>query len=41
MKGSNKKQYSFHKKAALHVGFLLGLLFDPDDGSDMFLPNVG
>jgi hypothetical protein len=22
-------------------GFLLGLLFDPEDGCDMFLPNVG
>jgi hypothetical protein len=24
-----------------HAGFLLGLFFDPDDGSDMFLRNVG
>jgi hypothetical protein len=25
----------------LHVGFLLGLLFFPEDGGDMFLLNVG
>jgi hypothetical protein len=25
----------------LYAGFLLGLLFDPDDGNDMFLRNVG
>jgi hypothetical protein len=25
----------------LHSGFLLGLLFYPDDGGDMFLRNVG
>jgi hypothetical protein len=24
-----------------HAGFLLGLFFDPEDGSDMFLVNVG
>jgi hypothetical protein len=24
-----------------HAGFLLGLFFDPEDGSDMFLRNVG
>jgi hypothetical protein len=34
------------KKPALlatcfHAGFLLGLFFDPEDGSDMFLRNVG
>jgi hypothetical protein len=23
------------------LGFLLGLFFDPEDGSDMFLRNVG
>jgi hypothetical protein len=24
-----------------HDGFLLGLFFDPEDGSDVFLRNVG
>jgi hypothetical protein len=24
-----------------HTGFLLGLFFDPEDGGDMFLQNVG
>jgi hypothetical protein len=24
-----------------HAGFLLGLFFDPEDGSDMFFRNVG
>jgi hypothetical protein len=26
---------------SVHAGFLLGLFFDPEDGSDMFLRNVG
>jgi hypothetical protein len=25
----------------LYAGVLLGLFFDPEDGSDMFLQNVG
>jgi hypothetical protein len=25
----------------LHAGFLLGLFFDPEDGGDMFLRNIG
>jgi hypothetical protein len=25
----------------LHTGFLLGFFFDPEDGGDMFLRNVG
>jgi hypothetical protein len=24
-----------------HAGFLLGLFFDPEDGGDMFLRNIG
>jgi hypothetical protein len=24
-----------------HAGFLIGLFFDPEDGGDMFLRNVG
>jgi hypothetical protein len=24
-----------------HAGFLLGLFFDPEDGDDIFLRNVG
>jgi hypothetical protein len=33
-----------HNKPAcflLHPGFLLGLLFSPEDGGDMFLQNFG
>jgi hypothetical protein len=26
---------------SLHGGFFLGLFFDPEDGYDMFLRNVG
>jgi hypothetical protein len=25
----------------LHVGFFLSLPFDPDDGSDVFIQNIG
>jgi hypothetical protein len=25
----------------LHAGFLIGLIFDPDDGGDMLLRNIG
>jgi hypothetical protein len=25
----------------IHAGFLLGLFFDPEDGGDMFLLNIG
>jgi hypothetical protein len=25
----------------LHAGFLLGFFFDPEDGDDMFLRNIG
>jgi hypothetical protein len=33
----NKKSSAFY---LLHAGFLLGLLFDPENGGDMFLRNV-
>jgi hypothetical protein len=26
---------------SFHTGFLLGIFFDPEDGGDMFLRNVG
>jgi hypothetical protein len=28
-------------KQSFYAGFLLGLFFDPEGGSDMFLRNVG
>jgi hypothetical protein len=34
------KQEASVKDIAIFVGFLLGLFFDPEDGSDMLLRNV-
>jgi hypothetical protein len=28
-------------KQSFHAGFLLGLFFNPKDGGDMFLGNIG
>jgi hypothetical protein len=38
-----KKETSMEALLAtyFHAGFLLGLFFDPEDGGDMFLRNVG
>jgi hypothetical protein len=33
-----REENNFHP---LQAGFLLGLFFDPKDGGDMFLQNVG
>jgi hypothetical protein len=35
------KQETTMKQAASRAGFLLGLLFNPEDGGDMFFQNVG
>jgi hypothetical protein len=35
-----KKTASFARLLP-HVGFMLGLIFNPEDGNDMFLRNVG
>jgi hypothetical protein len=37
---SGIKQSSF-ACCLLHAGFLLGLIFNPEDGGDMILRNVG
>jgi hypothetical protein len=33
--------YWGHKSCLLHAGFFLGLLFNPEDGDDIFLRNIG
>jgi hypothetical protein len=40
---SAETQLKFHRSACclLHPVFSLGLLFHPEDGSDMFFQNVG
>jgi hypothetical protein len=40
MKQVASSDSSFNMKL-LHAAFLLGLLFDPDDGDDMFFRNIG
>jgi hypothetical protein len=39
--GSKNKPGRVLLSTCFHPGFLLGLFFDPEDGGDMFLPNVG
>jgi hypothetical protein len=34
------KQETNMKQAAIKAGFILGLHFDPQDGSDLFFPKV-
>jgi hypothetical protein len=36
-----KQEASVKQVASCSTGFLLGLFFDPEDGGDMFLRNVG
>jgi hypothetical protein len=38
---SSEEQFNMLAGCLLHAGFLLGLLFSPDDGEDMFFRNVG
>jgi hypothetical protein len=38
---SREEYYSDYFGICFHAGFLLGLFFDPEDGGDMFLRNVG
>jgi hypothetical protein len=33
--------YDANKQNSLHAGFLLGILFSPEDGDDIFLRNIG
>jgi hypothetical protein len=35
------KQQTSTANKLLHGGFLLGLFFDPEDGSDVFIRNAG
>jgi hypothetical protein len=35
------KQETISAGSLLHAGFMLGLIFEPEDGSDMLLQNVG
>jgi hypothetical protein len=37
----SKKPAITKQETSVIAGFLLGLIFDPEDGGDMFLRNVG
>jgi hypothetical protein len=39
MANETRNQYK-EAQSSLSIGFLLGLLFDPEDGGDMFARNV-
>jgi hypothetical protein len=39
--GTYHLNFQGQKKPCFHAGFLLGLFFDPEDGGDMLLRNVG
>jgi hypothetical protein len=39
--GSHSGGYEAPLATCFHAGFLIGLHFDPEDGGDMFLRNVG
>jgi hypothetical protein len=40
-KSFNFWESRWQAEESFHAGFLLGFFFDPDDGGDMFLRNVG
>jgi hypothetical protein len=39
--GRNQRESTFCFATCFHAGFFHGLFFDPEDGGDIFLLNVG